>query len=99
MVRLTIPNPLGPPVTLDTSSIRLPGLGGSPVILPFNLHRKPRLLVVPLLFLIIFVLGTGGSLRPPLPPSYSDEYNLERYLPQVDTRLPFPEGSNGRYVK
>jgi hypothetical protein len=60
-----------------------------------SIRRRPYVFLV-LALLAIFLFS---PLRPPLPPSYKEEWNVEKYLPQVDPEAHFPEGRNGRYVR
>ncbi len=58
-------------------------------------RRRPWIALVVLAALSVLAL----PLRPPLPPSYAEEWAVEKYLPQVDPRATFPEGADGRYVR
>ena len=69
-MRLTIPNPLGPPLTFDSDNVRALL---SPI--PFLPSRRPQLRVLIALSLILALLIFRPS--PPFPPSYSAEYRLE----------------------
>ncbi|WWC91469.1 uncharacterized protein L201_006415 [Kwoniella dendrophila CBS 6074] len=97
-MRVTFPNPLGPPITVDTAYLsnlkeRLPRNAS---ILP-SLQRRPhfRILLVIIGFIIIFTIHP----RPPFPPNYSIEWRQEATLPQIKGDISVGEGKNGRYVK
>ena len=93
-MRITFPNPLGPPISIDTSHIsslqsRLPHFLTS--------SRKTPFRILLLLLLVIVVLTYRPV--PPFPPDYSEEWRRERNLPWLYRNMPFPEGKDGRYLK
>ncbi|WRT68820.1 uncharacterized protein IL334_005800 [Kwoniella shivajii] len=94
-MRVTFPNPLGPPITVDTAhlnSIR----ERIPRSLP-SLQRRPHFK----LFAIIFAIALLFTIhpKPPFPPSYSVEWRQEGSLPQIKGNTLMGEGKSGRYVK
>ncbi|WVR09242.1 hypothetical protein IAU60_006306 [Kwoniella sp. DSM 27419] len=95
-MRVTVPNPLGPPITFDSSSLsstyqRLPSVSVR------SLQRRPhaRLLAVILALVLLITFHP----RPPFPPTYSAEWTTEAKLPQVRGDIGPGEGKGGRYVK
>lgn len=93
-MRVTFPNPLGPPIAIDTS--RLPSLSLPTTIQPF-LSRRGHLRLVLLILFLVTLLGVQPS--PPFPPSYAAEWKVERNLPWLYGAAKFPEGREGRYLK
>lgn len=57
-------------------------------------RRQNWLVFIPIIVLLMWMFPTS----PPFPPTYNEEWSLERYLPQVDPRAVPPEGKNGRYL-
>jgi hypothetical protein len=103
-MRVTVPNPLGPPITIDTASLPSGSSLGNAVnsasnLLPPPLRGSRR---APLRFLVL-LLGLAFvftfSPSPPLPPSYGVEWKRERSLPWTYTDAVYPEGRDGRYLK
>ena len=103
-MRVTIPNPLGPPITVDTanlpsSSAISSALSSASNLVPPALRGSRR---APLRFLIL-LLGLAFvftfSPSPPLPPSYGVEWKRENSLPWTYTDAVYPEGRDGRYLK
>ncbi|WVQ81580.1 hypothetical protein IAT38_003704 [Cryptococcus sp. DSM 104549] len=102
-MRITIPNPLGPPITLDTAPLedlraRLPPFPTaipSLALLP-SMHRRPHFRLFALIALCVFVLTWHPA--PPFPPSYGEEWAVERGLESVQAGASGLEGRNGRFV-
>ena len=92
-MKITLPNPLGAPISLSLALDSLPSL---PLRGSSN-QRRTQLRVVLLTFIVACTLLFHPS--PPFPPSYAAERRLEKFLPQHDRSLPFPEGRGGRYVR
>ncbi|KAK8843501.1 hypothetical protein IAR55_007161 [Kwoniella newhampshirensis] len=93
-MRVTIPNPLGPPITFDSDHVhtlisKLPHL-------PSSLHRRPHFKLFTLIFSLILLITIRPS--PPFPESFAVEWRNERRLPQLGVDVKFPEGKNGRFV-
>ena len=94
-MRLTFPNPLGPPITLDTHHVT--DLRSKIPTLPPQFQRRAHLrLLIILLFLIGLIIVRP---TPPFPPNYSDEWEQENNLPWVKSSAKYPEGREGRYLK
>ena len=94
-MRLTFPNPLGPPVTFDTSKV-----SNIRSLIPSTstfLHRRGQLRLVLVLVIILTLLGVQPS--PPFPPSYRLEWKQESDLPWAFGGARLPEGREGRYLK
>lgn len=86
-MHITLPNPLGPPLVLDTAS--LPRTRG------YALRWRARLILLALALALFVYLWPS----PPLPPSHAREWEVERRLLQHNRDLPPPEGREGRYIK
>ncbi|GFZ51511.1 hypothetical protein JCM24511_09278, partial [Saitozyma sp. JCM 24511] len=80
-MRLTIPNPLGPPLTFDTSNFShlSDTLSAS---LPSGWHRRPHVRLLSLCLVLLLVFAWRPA--PPFPPSWKSEYGAERALPQLN---------------
>lgn len=92
-MRVTFPNPLGPPITLDTSQL-------SPLPLPVrlaSLHRRGQVRIIVVIIVLLAILGVRPS--PPFPIGYGAEWKSERNLPWLSRGATFPEGREGRYLK
>lgn len=87
-MHIALPNPLGAPFILDTSSLL-------PRPRSYSLRWRSRVLLAILALALFFFLWPS----PPLPPSYTREWDVERRLLQHNRDLPPPEGRNGRYIK
>ncbi|ODN80051.1 hypothetical protein L198_07861 [Cryptococcus wingfieldii CBS 7118] len=73
-MRVTLPNPLGEPVTLDSDRIPRPA-----AILPTAVTRLARRSQLKLLLLLFgFAVLITWHPSPPFPPSYDDEWNWEK---------------------
>ena len=92
-MRITVPNPFGPPVSLDTAL--LPSTGKVYSVLPASLtsRRAPVRWVI-----LLALLGLLWNFGPAaLPPSYNKQWAIEAGLPWIVSGT-FPEGMDGRYV-
>lgn len=104
-MRVTVPNPFGPPITFDTayaSSLSFPSLGSqsrtanSPRVgfrVP-GLSRRPQARLLSLLVLLVIIWTWYPT--PPFPPTYRQEWKMER---QGRGGEGYAEGKAGRYVK
>ncbi|ORY29109.1 hypothetical protein BCR39DRAFT_565191 [Naematelia encephala] len=97
-MRITLPNPLGPPIAVDTAHLdnlrsKLPR--GIPS--PGAIFRRPHFRLGIVLLLIIGMLTLHPT--PPFPPSYSLEARMERNLPQLYDDVRYGEGKAGRFIK
>ena len=90
-MRLVLPNPLGAPISLD-SSHRFPHLALNRLS-----SRRSQLRLFLLAFLALALINYRPC--PPFPPSYRHEYRVERSLPQLARGAVYPEGRAGRYLK
>ncbi|WVQ94802.1 hypothetical protein IAU59_001885 [Kwoniella sp. CBS 9459] len=99
-MRITVPNPLGPPITFDSDSLRNT-YSRIPSLVPTNsgrsIARRPHFKL--LVFIFGLVLLVTIHPRPPFPPNYSSEWRTESRLPQIKGDIGPGEGKNGRYVK
>ncbi|RXK35614.1 hypothetical protein M231_07144 [Tremella mesenterica] len=92
-MRITFPNPLGPPITFDTTSLPpLPQFRKPNTTSPLSSLRRPqtRLLLFGLVLFIVIVIRPS----PPFPPSFGEEWKVESGAALGDS-----EGRLGRYVK
>nr|XP_019047872.1 hypothetical protein I302_04492 [Kwoniella bestiolae CBS 10118]OCF26802.1 hypothetical protein I302_04492 [Kwoniella bestiolae CBS 10118] len=93
-MRITFPNPLGPPITLDTSHLeRIPRGNG----LISSLQRRPHFKLLAFIFALALLFTIHP--KPPFPPSYAVEWRQEASLPHIKGEVGVGEGKNGRYVK
>lgn len=92
MVRITFPNPLGPPITLDTSAIPSFRSSSSSVFPLGSVLRRPHTRIVIIIALILVVIIYRPS--PPFPPSYASEWAAEKAAAAGGA-----SGRAGRYVK
>lgn len=86
-MRLTFPNPLGPPITLDTSLVSsIPSQLANAIPMPAALaglsgrtagRKGPIRLLTGLVLLLLLVTYRP---TPPFPPTYSREWALERQV-------------------
>ncbi|ORX38974.1 hypothetical protein BD324DRAFT_649072 [Kockovaella imperatae] len=92
-MRITFPNPLGPPISFDTANIP----SGPPILSRLTSHpRRAQIRVLLLILISLLLLSWRPS--PPFPPDYAREWSLERTLPKSYNR-PLIEGKEGRYIK
>lgn len=92
-MKITLPQPLGG-VVLDSDA--LPSLRRR-LGLTSSAGRRSQLRIVVVTLVIACCMLFFPA--PPIPPTYASEKRLERFLPQHDRTLPFPEGRHGRFVK
>jgi hypothetical protein len=98
-MRVTIPNPLGPPVTVDTDRYNNLSHLFSALPLPAGFRSSRRAPLRLLLALFAFVIIVTWAPAPPFPPSYAAEWARERSSSRLFTDARVPEGRDGRYVK
>lgn len=96
-MRITVPNPLGPPITFDSSHFselrsqipRVPPIS--------QIGRRPHLRL--LLVLVIFLVVCTVHPSPPFPPDYKVEWAQEKGLSHIHGDEKGAEGRYGRFVK
>jgi hypothetical protein len=95
-MKLMLPQPFGE-VVFDTATFHPSALRRRLGLSTSASGRRSQLrIVVVALFIACAMLFFPA---PPLPPSYASEKRLEKFLPQHDRTLPFPEGRHGRFIK